>query len=83
MKDTDLLRPEDTVTVTVRGPEGNILYKMTDKGFRTLLEAIKKAISESTLDVNPEDCVFDVANDATGIAHNYRLNAHGNLKLIV
>lgn len=83
MKTSDLLKPADKVTVTIISPEDSRLYQSTNTGFHTLQEAIRKAITNAALKVNPEDCVFKVTNQETAVSHQYRLNAHGNIKLIV
>lgn len=83
MKDIDSLKSDNNVTVTVLSPEDKTLYNTTRTGFHTVEEAIAYAVSDANLEVNPEDCVFVVANDTTGVTHRYRINAHGNLKLIV
>lgn len=83
MEKPDLLRIDNQVKVAVLGPDNNRLFEMTNTGFRSVEAAIKSAIEEANLAVNPEDCVFEVSDLTTGVSHRYRLNAHGNLKLIV
>lgn len=83
MKNIDFLKPEDTVTVTILSPDDSRLYQSTTTGNRSLDEAIGNAVANAKLNVNPEDCVFEVANLTTSVTHRYRINAHGNLKLIV
>ena len=83
MKAHDTLKRDDRVKVAMVGPKGNLLYESTDSGYHSLDEAIQDTIDNAGTDVNPEDCVFEVTNQTTGISHQYRLNAHGNLKLIV
>lgn len=83
MEKFDLLRPNDEVTVTVLGPEDEKLYQSTNTGYHNIEEAINNALSNASLGVDPEDCVFEVSNDTTSVSHKYRINAHGNLKLIV
>lgn len=83
MKTIDYLKPDNKVTVTVDGPEGTSLYEATSSGYRSIEEALKATFDEARLEIDPEDCVFKVTNDDTGVSHKYRLNAHGNLKLIV
>ena len=83
MKNSDFLKPSDSVTVTVFGQQGNRLYQHTDTGYHNIEAAIKAAVSVAPEEVNPEDCVFEVTNRQTAVSHRYRLNAHGNLKLIV
>lgn len=83
METIDSLRPEDQVKVTVYGPDGATFYQSTGAGFRSLESAINNAVENSSLSVNPEDCVFEVTNLQTAVSHRYRINAHGHLKLIV
>ena len=83
MENTDSLKLEDQVKVTVWGPDGASLYSSTNTGLHSLEAAINLALENANLDVNPEDCVFEVTNQTTGVSHRYRINAHGHLKLIV
>ncbi|MCH5225249.1 MAG: hypothetical protein J1D77_04580 [Muribaculaceae bacterium] len=83
MEATDLLQREDEVKVVILGPEGDRLYESTSKGFHNLETAINTALENANLNVDPEDCVFEVSNLSTGVSHEYRINAHGHLKLIV
>ena len=83
MERSDFLKPNDNVTVSIFGPEGSCLYKSTNSGYHSLDGAIKETLANANIDTNPEDCVFEVTNNETGVSHRYRLNAHGNLKLIV
>ena len=83
MKTTDSLKGHDKVTVSIWSPEGSRLYQTTNTGFHSIEDAIKEAVKNADIDVNPEDCVFEVTNQTTAVSHRYRLNAHGNVKLIV
>lgn len=83
MENIDSLKPGDEVEVSVFGPEGSCLYKFTNNGYHNLDEAINATISNANLNINPEDCVFEVTNKTTDVSHKYRLNAHGHLKLII
>lgn len=83
MEKTDLLKREDQVTVTILGPQGESLYQTTGTGYHTIDEAVREALAQANLEVNPEDCVFEINNQTSGVSHRYRLNAHGHLKLIV
>lgn len=83
MEKADALKTGEQVTVTIWGPDGSRLYQSTNTGFHSIEVAIKDALANAGLSVNPEDCVFEVANDTTGVTHRYRINAHGHLKLIV
>ena len=83
MEKGDLLRPGENVEVSIYGPDGECLYKGTNDTYHTLEMAVDDSISKSGIDINPEDCVFEVSNLSTGVSHRYRLNAHGHLKLII
>lgn len=83
MENSDALRPDNQVKVTILGPDDSRLYQSTTTGHRSLESAIREAVDNANLQVNPEDCVFEVANLTKGVTHRYRINAHGNLKLIV
>lgn len=83
MEKFDSLKPEDRVTVTIWGPDEGRLYQATNTGYHSIETAISGAIDNASLEINPEDCVFEVTNETTGVSHRYRINAHGNLKLIV
>lgn len=83
MEAFDSLRPDNQVAVTIFGPDDSRLYQSSATGYRSIESAIQAALANASLPVSPEDCVFEVANQTTGVTHRYRLNAHGNLKLIV
>lgn len=83
MENFDSLKLGDQVKVTILGPDGGQLYQSTNTGYHSLESAISDAVSNANLEVNPEDCVFEVTNLTSDVSHRYRLNAHGHLKLIV
>lgn len=83
MKTSDFLKPSDRVTVSISGPQNSRLYQSTNTGYHSLEDAIRAAVAGAHLDLNPEDCVFEVTNQQTAVSHRYRLNAHGHIKLIV
>lgn len=83
MEKFDTLKPDNEITVKIFGPEGNTLYETTKSGYHNLDGAISDAIENAGLQINPEDCVFEVTNNTSEVSHKYRINAHGNLKLIV
>lgn len=83
MENIDSLKRDNKVTVTIFGNDGSELYKTTNTGYHSLEAAIQDVLAGANLSVNPEDCVFEVSNDTIGVSHRYRINAHGNLKLIV
>ncbi len=76
------MKPQDSVSVTIWGPENSRLYQSTNTGYTSIEEAVRIAIANAGLIVNPEDCVYEVSNDATLVSHKYRFNAHGKLVLI-
>lgn len=83
MEEKDTLRLGDKVSVAIFGPEGSCIYKSTGDGFHSLKAAVDDTLANSDINVNPEDCVFEVTNLSTNVSHRYRLNAHGHLKLII
>lgn len=83
MEKFDSLRPDNQVNVIIWGPDDFKLYEGAGTGYRSIGEAIQAALDNAGLTVNPEDCVFEVTNKTSGVSHRYRINAHGNLKLIV
>ena len=83
MEKADSLKLTDRVSVIIFGPDNSQLYQTTDTGYHSIEKAIDGALAEAGIDVNPEDCVFEVSNLTSGISHRYRINAHGHLKLIV
>lgn len=82
MEAFDTLKPQDSVSVTIWGPENSRLYQSTNTGYHTIEEAVRIALANANLIVTPEDCVFEVTNQETLVSHFYRYNAHGNLVLI-
>lgn len=83
MEKFDSLKSEDSVTVTIWGPEDSRLYQSTNTGYHSVEEAIRIALENAALVVKPEDCVFEVTNQNTFVSHKYRINAHGNIVLII
>ncbi|MDE7442417.1 MAG: hypothetical protein K2M69_09670 [Muribaculaceae bacterium] len=83
MEKFDSLKPQDEVTVTIWGPEDSRLYQSTNTGYHTVEGAIREALTNAALIVKPEDCVFEVTNTNTFVSHKYRLDADGNLVLIM
>lgn len=83
MEKFDSLKLGNEVTVTIWGPDNSCLYKSTKTGFHSIEAAIQEALDSAAIEVNPEDCVFEVTNNESSVSHKYRLNAHGHLKLIV
>lgn len=83
MENIDSLRPMDSVTVVILGPDNKKLYESTNTGFHSLESAVSAAVENAGLDMSPEDCVFEITNNEKGVTHRYRLNAHGHLKLII
>ena len=82
MEKSDFLKPQDRVSVKVYGPDDAVVYKASGEGYHRIEQVVEEAAAKAP-GVNPEDCVFEVSNEQTGVSHRYRINAHGNLKLIV
>lgn len=83
MENIDSLKRNDEVSLTILGADNSRLYQSTNTGYHSIEAAIRDALDNADLNVNPENCVFEVTNQTTGVSHRYRLNAHGHLKLIV
>lgn len=83
MEEFDSLKRDQQVAVTIWGPDDTRLYQTAGTGYHSIEAAVNEALDNAALQLNPEDCVFEVANETTGVTHRYRLNAHGHLKLIV
>ena len=83
MEKFDSLKPDNQVTVTIWGPDDSRLYQSTNTGYHSIENAINTAIEGASLEISPEDCVFEVTNLSTNVSHKYRLNAHGHIKLII
>ena len=83
MEKMDSLKRDDQVTVVIWGPNDKTLYKTTNSGYHNLEAAVSDAIQNANLDINPQDCVFEITNQTTDVTHRYRLNAHDHLKLII
>lgn len=83
MEAFDSLKSQDSVSVTIWGPEDSRLYQSTNTGYSSIEEAVRIAIANAGLIVSPEDCVYEVRNDETLVSHKYRFNADGKLVLIV
>ena len=83
METFDTLKPDNQVKVTIWGPDDSELYQGTNTGYHNIETAISAAIDAAQLQMDPKDCVFEVANLSTGVTHKYRLNAHGHIKLII
>lgn len=82
MEAFDTLKPQDSVSVTIWGPENSRLYQSTNTGYHSVEEAVRIAVENAGLIISPEDCVFEVTNQETLVSHFYRYNADGNLVLI-
>lgn len=82
MEKFDSLKPQDSVTVTIWGPEDSRLYQSTNTGYSSIEEAVRIALDNAVLIVKPEDCVFEITNENTLVSHKYRFNADGKLVLI-
>ena len=83
MESIDSLKRNDEVTVKIFNADNNLVYSGSGSGYHSLEQAIESSIQKVSENIIPEDCVFEVTNATTDISHKYRLNAHGNIKLIV
>ena len=84
--ESDRLRPEDKVQVKAYEEDGELAAEGEATGFHTVREAIEATYESITDDENKADIrdyVFEVSNITTGTSARYRVNAHGNVKLIV
>lgn len=82
----DRLRPDDKVMVKVYEDTGELAAESEATGFHTVREAIEATYESITDDENKADMrdyVFEVSDITTGTSARYRVNAHGNIKLIV
>jgi len=79
----DRLHPADKVVVKIY-EEGKLADTFTGAGFHDVAEAIHAAYRSTDRNADAiEDYVFEVDNAVTGTSARYRINAHGNVKLIV
>ena len=79
----DRLHPADNVVVKIY-EEGKLADTFTGAGFHDVAEAIHAAYRSTDCNADAiEDYVFEVDNAVTGTSARYRINAHGNVKLIV
>lgn len=83
METIDSIKRDDKVSVSILGPDGQLLYQTASAGNHSIEQAINDAVQKANLQIDPEICSFKVSNLTTGISHDYRLNAHGHIKLIV
>ena len=80
--ETNRIRKEDVVRVDIEC-DGRKVGEIKRGGFHTVAEAIEAAYAEEGASYPKEDCVFTVVNETEGTSERYRINAHGNVKLIV
>lgn len=80
---SDIIKPDDTILVTVIAPNTDVLYKWQGTGMRTLQEAAQTALTEGGLIGSDKVDVVNVYNVTRDVEHSYRFNAHGALTLIV
>lgn len=78
------IMPDDLIKTEVFNADGEMVGQDTNKGFRDIIQAVKKtfnAVTPPGTDIR--NYVFKVINLMTGTFQRYRINDHGNLKLIV
>ncbi len=78
------LSPSDHVRITVQGPNGGSHPSIESDGFNNVMQAIVTVCD--TFGLTPADFADDtflVENLTRNTSGRYRINAHGNLKLVV
>lgn len=78
------VRPDDKVRVEIENVNGDVVSTYKGSGFSRVEEAIGAAYEYNSELLGPmADYVYSVGDSATGVCHRYRINAGGNVKLIV
>ena len=77
------LNLEDRVRVDIINEDGQTLRTVDITGMHRIEEAILKAVASVPSIKNPEYYVFRVTDLSNDTSRRYRLNVHGNLKLII
>lgn len=80
---SDIVKPEDTIVVTIIAANTDVLYKWEGTGMHSLEQAADTALAEGGLAGSDKVDVIDAYNVSRDINHSYRLDANGHLKLIV
>ena len=78
------IRPEDKVKVEFFDDNGKLIDEYEGSGFSNVEEAIAATRQQDGLNLpDSEAGSFTVTNLTNGTSRRYRLNAHGNVKLII
>lgn len=77
------IKPEDEVKVMVYDRFGTLVHTYTARGMHNITEAVEAAYADSKRTDDKRDFTFRVTNLDSRASELYRLNAHGNLHLIV
>lgn len=77
------IHPEDEVKVIVLNDVDAIVHTYDMKGFNSVGEAVRTAFEDYNRPTDIRDYTFRINNITTGATALYRVNAHGNLHLIV
>ena len=80
--DTNRLKEGDMVRVII-DCDGRVVGNLEGRGFTDIATVIEAAYQAEGTSYPKEDCVFTVVDETTGTSERYRINAHGNVKLIV
>lgn len=80
---TNRLECSDKIEISAFNEDGKLLAAKKLEGVHSIEAAIEKLVeSEKALNA-PEDYVYLVKDLTNNTENRYRLNAHGNVKLIV
>lgn len=83
-KDINRVRPDDKVRVAIENVNGDVVSTYKGTGFSRVEEAIDAAYEYNSGLLGPmADYVYSIDDSTTGVCHRYRINAGGNVKLII
>lgn len=68
--------------VAMYDTEGKEIWNTDLIDAHNIADAITQAYAGSPFENGPENYVFKVINESTGVAHKYRINAGGNVVLL-
>ena len=78
------IRPGDKIQVMIYDPDGKKIDTYDGTGFHTIGDAVRSAFESSNRNTEDiRDYVFRVFNVSESTSERYRVNAHGNVTLIV
>ena len=82
--ETNRIHPGDKIQVMIYNPEGKKIDTYDGSEFHTVGDAVRAAFESSNQNSEDiRDYVFRVFNATESTSHRYRVNDHGNVKLIV